>query len=393
MNEQIRNKIQSLEESVIRWRRHLHQNPELSFVEYKTTQYIDQQLADLPGFVVSHPTPTSTVATLDTGRDGRTIAIRADIDALPIQEENDLTFKSIHDGVMHACGHDGHTAILMGVAHAISAVASELVGKIVLIFQHAEEQPPGGAIELYDAGIMDGVDEIYALHLSSAFPTGTFGIRAGVLTSATDEFRIVVKGKGGHSAFPELCVDPVVIGAELIMAIQTIVSRRIAAFDEAVISTCIVNAGTAYNIIPDDMQVIGSVRTFSEATRETIKARLRQIAKGVVDAHGAEMTYEYLYGYDSVINDSALAQTAAEAVTKLYGQDAVLPIEKVFPGEDFSALHKDCPGIFVELGTSDEKKGTNFPHHNARYIMDEDMLIPGVEFFVQMIMMRMNEGD
>ncbi len=389
MNQELRQKIQGMEEEVITWRRQLHKYPELSFKEYRTTGYIKEALAGLSGIQVSHPTETSTIVDLDTGRPGRNIAIRADIDALPIQEENDLDFRSVHDGVMHACGHDGHTAALLGVAHILANNTEYFDGKIKLIFQHAEEQPPGGAIELYEAGVMEGVDELYGFHLSSAFPTGVFGIRAGVLTAATDEFRIKVIGQGGHSAFPQLCVDPVVIGAQVITAIQTIVSRKLAASDEAVISTCMVNAGTAYNIIPDSIDLTGSIRSFSEEVREKIRGELDRISSGIAAANGGRTEYEYLYGYSSVVNAPELAAVSEEVVSSLFGPQAVMQIDKVYPGEDFSALHKDCIAMFVEVGTGDEAKGTHYPHHNASYIMDEDMLIPSVEYLIGMILSRM----
>lgn len=389
MHQNLRQKIRGMQDEVIVWRRQIHKYPELSFKEYRTTEYIKGALAGLPGIRVSHPTETSTIVDLDTERPGRSIAIRADIDALPIQEENDLDFRSVNDGVMHACGHDGHTAVLLGAAHVLANNPDYFDGKIKLIFQHAEEQPPGGAIELYEAGVMEGVDELYGFHLSSAFPTGVFGIRSGVLTAATDEFRIKVIGRGGHSAFPQLCVDPVVIGAQVITAIQTIVSRKLAASDEAVISTCMVSAGTAYNIIPDTINLIGSIRSFSEEVRETIRKELDQISSGIAAANGARTEYEYLYGYSSVVNAPELAAVSEEVVSSLFGPQAVMKIDKVYPGEDFSALHKNCSAMFVEVGTRDETKGTHYPHHNAGYIMDEDMLIPSLEYLIGMILRRM----
>lgn len=389
LNKKIRDDIQAMEENVISWRRHFHKYPELSFKEYKTAAYIRELLEELPAFVVTHPTETSTVATLDSGKAGRTIAIRMDIDALPIQENNELDFRSVNDGIMHACGHDGHTAILLGVAHVLSKHSDQLFGKIKLIFQHAEEQPPGGAVEIYDAGVMEGVDELYGLHLSSAFDSGIFGIREGVLTSATDEFRINIVGSGGHSAFPQLCIDPIVIGGEIITAIQTIISRRIAPSEEAVVSICKVNSGTAYNIIPNTMQIIGSVRTFSEDARETIEEVLEELSKGIAGAHDGTVEFEYLYGYDCVINDAELAQAAEKAVVDLFGEEAILHIDKLYPGEDFSALQKDCQAVFIEVGTADIAKGTHFPHHSPHYMMDEKMLIPSVEWLVQMIWSRM----
>lgn len=390
MKEELRTEIQSLEEKVISWRRHFHKYPELSFKEYKTSKYIVKQLEKLPGVQISQPTETSVVGTFDSGKPGRNIALRADIDALPIHEDNSLKYKSVHDGVMHACGHDGHAAILLGVAQILSNNISDLYGTINLIFQHAEEQPPGGAIELYELGVMDGIDEIYGLHLTSAYESGVFGIKSGVLTSATDEFTINVVGIGGHSAFPELSIDPIVIGGEIITAIQTIISRKIESSEQAIISICQIHAGDAYNVIPNTMYINGSVRSFAENVRNKIETEIGNISRGVALAHGANVEYKYIKGYDSVINDPELTSIAKENIKNLFGEDAVEHIGVQMPGEDFSALQRDCKGVFVEVGTSDSEKGTDYPHHNSKYMMDERMLIPSIEFFISLIYSRMN---
>lgn len=391
MDHHFREIIRQKEADIISWRRWLHQNPELSFEEHQTTKFIIDRLQAFGGFKISRPTATGVIATIDTQKPGRTIALRADIDALPIQETNSLEYKSTNDGVMHACGHDGHTAILLGTAYALSQMVDELTGKIILIFQHAEETPPGGAIELYDAGVMEGVQEVYGLHLSSAYPTGVFGIRSGVLTAATDEFKIEIMGKGGHSSMPEQCVDPIVIGGALISAIQSIVSRSISASERAVVSICTASAGTAYNIIPNTMSLGGSVRTFSVNVRNTIRERLSELSKNIAKAHGGEVAFEYLLGYDCVVNDDELAVIAEETVRDLFGDKAVMHIDMVYPGEDFSALHKDCKGMFVEVGTADPAIGTDKPHHNPLYMMDESMLIPAVEYFTSIALKRVKE--
>ncbi len=390
MDQSVRKLIRSIEADVIAWRRWLHQHPEISFEEFETTAFILERLKAFGGFEISRPAKTGVVAALDTKKPGRTIALRADIDALPIREDNALPYKSMRDGVMHACGHDGHTAILLGTACTLSKISEDLAGRILLIFQHAEEQPPGGAIELYKAGVMEGVDEIYGLHLSSAYPSGVFGIRPGVLTAATDEFRVEITGKGGHSSMPEKCIDPVVIGASLISSIQSIVSRSISASERAVISVCTLRAGSAYNIIPDTLHLSGSVRTFSPNVRETIRKRLSDLASHTAEAYGGRASLEYFYGYDSVVNDPALAEAAEAAVIDLFGRDAVMPIDMIYPGEDFSYLQKDCKGIFVEAGTADPLIGTDRPHHNPLYRMDESVLIACVEYLVGMVLSRMH---
>jgi len=374
---------------VVAWRRHFHQHAELSFQEFATTDYIEAQLKELEDVEISRPTKTGLVARIRGGRPGRTIAIRADIDALPITECNELAFRSETPGVMHACGHDGHTAMLLGAAVLASRHREELCGELVCIFQHAEELPPGGAIELYEAGVMKGVDELYGCHLSSNYPTGKFGVRSGALTAATDRFDIAIRGKGGHSSMPELCVDPVVCGAQAITALQNIVSRNLRALEPAVVSVCQVSAGDAYNIIPQEMIITGSVRTFSEKVRMEIPRLMDRITAGICASAGAEYSLSYELGYASVVNDEALTASVEEALAGWFGPACIQHIEPVMPGEDFSALQKDCPACFVEIGTRNEAKGTDRPHHNPAYMMDEDGLRYGVGLLAAIVAYRM----
>ena len=376
---------------VVKWRRHIHQNPELSFQEFATTEYIVNELKDLEGVEFYRPTKTGVVARIKGGKPGRTIAFRADIDALPITECNDLEFISRNEGVMHACGHDGHCAILMGLTMLAAQHREELCGEVVCIFQHAEELLPGGAIELYETGVMDGVDELYGCHLSSNFPTGTFGVRSGALTAATDRFDIKVIGKGGHSSMPELCIDPIVTGAEIIMALQQVISRNIRALDSAVLSVCQVSAGDAYNITPPEMTITGSVRTFDKGVRNKVHERIGAISRGICAAYGADCEMEYQWGYDTVTNDESLTDRVEQALTGWFGPQCILHIDPVMPGEDFSALQKQCPACFVEIGTRNEAKGTDKPHHNPNYIMDEDGLGYGLGLLACVMLDRMGE--
>jgi len=370
----VKKDMDALLPQIIEWRRHLHHNPELSFQEYETTEYIVSVLQSLEGVEISRPTPTGVVATIRGDKPGKKIAFRADIDALPIQENNDLPFASCRSGVMHACGHDGHTAMQLGLAVVASRHRAEMEGELVLIFQHAEETPPGGAVELFNAGVMEGVEELYGCHLSSNYPTGKLGIRSGALTAATDRFDITVLGKGGHSAMPESCIDPIVTGSQIVTALQGIVSRNVRALDAVVLSVCQVSAGDAYNIIPQTMTITGSVRTFSETNRARVEQRIREIASGICSAAGASCEVRYERGYSSVINDEHLTSQLENAVSAYLGSEVILPIEPVMPGEDFSALQKNCPACFVEIGTRDPSKGTDKPHHNPGYRMDEEGL-------------------
>ena len=389
MDEKLHSRVNELADEIISNRRWLHQHAELSFHEIETSKYIRESLEKIGGgLIITQPTETSVMAVLRTGRPGPVIASRADIDALPMEECNGLPFASQNRGAMHSCGHDGHAAILLGTAKILTERQNELCGEIRMIFQHAEETPPGGAPEVIAAGVLDGVQEVYGLHLVSVQKTGSFGIRAGVLTSATDRFDITVRGAGGHSSMPYACKDPITTGAEIIMAIQTILSRRIKASEQAVISICQVNAGEAYNIIPDTMTITGSVRTYSAEVRASIKRMLGEIAQGVAGAHGASSEYVYSEGYDSVYNDPKLTEAAEKLIADQFGQENIEHIGLVIPGDDFSTYQKVCPGFFLELGTGNEEKGTTYPHHNPRYLMDEDALPVGVEYMSALLMSR-----
>ena len=370
-------------------RRHLHKHPELSFEEYQTTEFLCRELETAGIEDIRRPVKTGVVAVIHGAYPGKTVAIRADIDALPIQEKNELEFCSVNDGVMHACGHDGHAAMLLAAARIFEQHKDELHGSIVCIFQHAEEVPPGGAQELYEAGVMEGVDELYGLHLSSNFPTGTYGVRAGALTSATDRFDIRVIGKGGHSSMPEQSIDPIVTGAEIIVALQSILSRRVAAFEPAVLSVCQVNAGDAYNIIPGEMTLTGSTRTFSEEMRGKMEAMIEEIISGITKSAGASYEFKFERGYSSVINDKELTENVEQQLKKLWGEESILHINPIMPGEDFSALQKNCPACFVEIGTADEEKHTTFPHHNPNYRMDEEGLRYGLSYLLATIFDRL----
>ncbi len=385
------NEVKQLHEQIIEWRRHFHQNAELSFEEYKTSDFIEEKLKSFGNIEVSRPTKTGVIGKIHGKTEGPVIALRADIDALPMTETNDLPFVSVNKGAMHSCGHDGHAAMLLGIAKLFSEKTEQLKGTLVCIFQHAEEVPPGGAIEMVRAGVMEGVDEIYGIHLSSNYPTGKFGVVSGPLTSATDRFDIKVIGKGGHSSLPEQCVDPIVAAAQIVTGLQNIVARRISAYDTAVLSVCQIHGGDAYNIIPGEVTITGSVRTFSKELRNNMPVMIKEISDGIAASMGAKCEVSYERGYDSAINDEALTDTAREVIADWFGQEAVLEIQPVMPGEDFSAFTEaaGCPGVFVEIGTRNEEKGTTRPHHNTTYLMDEDGLYYGTAFFAAMIEKKM----
>ena len=380
-----------LHPQIIEWRRHFHKHAELSFCEFETSDFIEAQLKSFGNVEIFRPTKTGVIGKIHGAKPGPTIAFRADIDALPMTEVNDLPYASVNKGAMHSCGHDGHAAILLGLAKMVSERVDALCGTVVCIFQHAEELPPGGAAEMVAAGVMEGIDEIYGLHLSSNYPIGKFGCVNGALTSATDSFDVRVIGKGGHSSLPEQCVDPIVMAAQIILGLQNIAARRISAYETAVLSVCQISGGDAYNIIPGEVMLRGSVRTFSKELRNRIPGMISEISNGIAASMGGSCEVTYTRGYDSVINDAALTDGARAAISDYFGSDAILEIQPVMPGEDFSAFTEagGCPGTFIEIGTRNPEKGTDRPHHNPAYLMDEDGLYYGLGFFAGIVEKKM----
>ena len=389
MNELLHKKVQDAAQTLVADRRWLHSHAEISFREKETTAWLCAQLEKIDGLTISRPTATGAVATLSTGRPGPVVAFRADIDALAMTEATGLPYASQNPGAMHACGHDGHAAVLLSAARLLAGMRDELRGEARFIFQHAEEVPPGGAAELVAAGAVDGVEEVYGLHFTSSMPTGSFGVRSGVLTSATDRFDITVKGKGGHSAIPQECVDPVVIGAQIVLALQGIISRKLNPCEVAVLSICQVSGGSAYNIIPHTIQLTGSVRTFDQTVRENVKRWIEEIARGIARAQGGDIDFAYSYGYGFVVNDPALTEAAAAVIRETFGPQAVVPIGPQMPGEDFCHFLEKCPGFFVEVGAASPEKGITAPHHNPLYQLDEDALPLAAEYVAALLSSRL----
>lgn len=370
-----------LSKQVVEWRQHLHRHPELSFQEHRTAQFVEDALRKLPNLTVSRPTPTSVLAVLKgQAGPGKTVLLRADMDALPIEEETGLDFASSHPGVMHACGHDGHTAMLLGAATLLSAQPEMLHGEVRFIFQHAEELPPGGAQELVDAGIMDGVDVVMGAHLMSPVPTGVVVAKGGPLMAAADRFSLTIQGKGGHGAMPHQTIDPVVIAAQVILAFQTIVSRTLDPMDTAVVTVATLEAGIAQNVIPDTVTLGGTIRTFNPEVRQLIPERMEAIVKGITQAHGATYRFDYLQGYRATTNDDTVARRLQDVVRQVLPDVQLLTDPNPLMGsEDFSAYMTKAPGTFVLIGAGGPDAA---PHHHPKFDVDEAALEHGVKVYV-----------
>lgn len=372
----------SLREQVISWRRHLHMHPELSFHEHKTAQFVFDTLSAMPGLEVSRPTVTSVVARLRGGESGRIVAVRADMDALPITEENDVPYQSRVSGVMHACGHDGHTSILLGLAQLLSERKDEIRGEVRFIFQHAEELSPGGAEEMVQAGVMDGVEQVIGLHLWASMPHGFIGLVPGPAMAAPDVFQLTIKGQGGHAAIPHETVDPIAIGAQIVTALQHIVSRNVDPLDNAVLSVTQFVAGTTFNVIPDSAYLSGTVRTFDAALRTRIPQLMERIIQGVTSAYGATFEFKYERGYRPVVNDPALTARLANLVEREFGAATLQPLRPSMGGEDFSAYQQKAPGVFAFVGAGNVEAGITFPHHHPRFQIDERSLDLGLRYLL-----------
>ena len=369
-----------LKQQVTAWRRHLHQHPELSFHEHQTADFVEAELKKMPHLRLSRPTPTSLLAVLKgTAGPGRTVLLRADMDALPIQEATGLEFASQNPGVMHACGHDGHTAMLLGAAKLLSASPETLHGEVRFIFQHAEELFPGGAQQVVDAGVMDGVDVAVGTHLMSPIPTGVIVLRDGPLLAASDAFIITIEGKGGHAASPHETVDPVVIAAQIVLAFQSVISRQRDPLEPAVLSVTQINGGSAHNIIPNTVTLTGTVRTFDAELREKMPERMEKLIKGLTEGYGAAYTFEYQKGYRAVINDPETTAVLREVAREALGDEVVLAEGRpIMGGEDFSAYLTRAPGTFIAIGAGNAEEGITAPHHHPNFTVDERALEHGV---------------
>ncbi|WP_042476156.1 amidohydrolase [Bacillus ndiopicus] len=372
----------AIEQEVVAWRRYLHQHPELSFHEHKTADYIEKVLHSFPHLQISRPTPTSVMARLVGAQSGKVLAIRADIDALPIEEETDLQFTSQATGAMHACGHDGHTATVLGVAKVLSAHQAELAGEVRFIFQHAEELPPGGAREMIAAGVMENVDAIIGAHLQSPIEVGKVGVVAGPMLASPDIFNITIHGKGGHAAEPHTFIDSIAIGSQVVTNLQHLVSRYVKPTEPLVLSVTQFNAGFTHNVIPESATLGGTVRCLQPALREDIRKQMEQVVKGITEAHGATYEFSYQYGYAPLINDASITAVVAEAITDLYGADALYTIKPNMAADDFSAFLNCVPGTYFNIGAGNKEKGIVYPHHHPKFTIDEGALLIGMNVFL-----------
>ncbi len=370
MKEMLFERLQEVYPEMVSFRRDLHMYPELSHHEINTPKKVAAFLTDLGLEVRTEVGGRGVVGLLKGGKPGKTVALRADFDALPIQEENDLEFKSRVPGVMHACGHDIHTAGLLGVAKVLSEVKDEIEGNIVFLHQFAEEVIPGGAKAMIEDGCLDGVDVVYGAHVSSIHPLGQIGVKEGDAMAAGDTFEIDIFGKGGHAATPHLTVDPITLGSQIVMNLQQVVSRKVDPIKPAVVSVAAFNAGTGFNVIPDKAKITGTVRTFDEDVRDMIEDLIGEIVNSTCKGVGATAQCRYVRGYPAVKNDPFETKRVEKLAKNLFGEENVHELSPQMGMEDFAYYLKEVPGTFVWVGGNTESIEL-FPHHHPKFNVDE----------------------
>ena len=382
LTQKLTNRIDEIYPDVVEWRRYLHRNPELSYQEFETTKWISEKLEGW-GFEVLHPCETGCVAVLTGGMPNeRVVALRADIDALSIEEEGEAkqAFLSKNAGVAHCCGHDTHTSNMLGTALLLSELREHIRGTVVLIFQAAEENLPGGGRLLTETGILEklNVGQIYGLHTYPQLEPGKLAVREGAMMASTSEFRIEILGKGGHAAAPHLAVDPIVIAAQVVQQLQTIVSRNIDPAEPAVVTVGKISGGSACNIIPEKVTLDGTIRTFDEQLTHRIFERMTTLSTQTARGSGGNARTELFTGYPPVINHPETTRNLLETA----GESVEIMENPVMAGEDFAFYQKHIPGTFFFLGSGSDEADSRYSWHHPKYNVDERCLKTGIKIMV-----------
>ena len=383
----IRPAIHVLQSLLVDWRRRLHQRPELGFREQLTAEFIQQRLTEWGVPFQAGVAKTGVVAVIESDHPGPVLGIRADMDALPIREENEVPYCSQHEGIMHACGHDGHVAIALGTVRYLVAHRDQWRGTVKVIFQPAEAGP-GGAKPMIEAGALRNpdVEAMIGLHLWNNLPLGTVGVRTGPLMAATALFHLTIQGKGGHGALPHQTVDAVVVGAQIVNALQTIVARNVDPTQAAVVSVGKFHSGHAPNVIADVAELSGTVRYFDPRYTDFLPARMEQIVAGVCQSQGATYEWDYQALYPPVINDAGMAELVRSVALSVVETPAgVVPDCHTMGGEDMAFFLQAVPGCYFFLGSANTEKALAYPHHHPRFDFDETALSLGVEMFVRCV--------
>lgn len=386
------NRIADLLPEMTGWRQDLHRHPELRFEEHRTAEQVAKLLASWGIEVHTGIATTGVVGVLRAGRSARAVGLRADMDALPMEEATGLPYSSANAGRMHACGHDGHTAMLLGAAKYL-AETRNFDGTVHFIFQPAEEGGAGARV-MMEQGLFTRFpcDVVYGLHNDPTLPLGEADIRDDVMMAASDRFFITVRGHGGHASRPHACLDPIVVGAQIVTALQTIVARRVDPLESAVISVTQFHSGTAENVIPDEAKLLGTVRSFTPATQDLVEAAMRRVVEATAAAHDATAEFTYRRGYPPTVNHAEQARRAARAAETVLGAGRVHRAKPpAMGGEDFSFMLLDRPGAYIKFGQKDGARGAA-EVHTAQYDFNDDLLPIGASFFAQLVEQEMPRG-
>ncbi len=383
--------IANMELELTAWRRHIHAHPELGFQEHRTADFVAEKLEEFGVQVFRGLGKTGLVGVLREGNDTRAIGLRADLDALPIQEENEFAHKSMHEGTMHACGHDGHTTMLLGAAKYL-AETRNFQGQVNFIFQPAEEGI-GGARAMIEDGLFDQFpcDQLFAIHNAPGLPLGKFGASPGIVTAAGAFFDVTFTGRGAHGAFPQDSIDPVVLASQAVSTLQTIVSRNIKPSDTVVLSITRIHGGEAYNVIPETCTIGGTVRTFSLDALKRVEDRMEEICAGLAATHGAQADVDFRTIFHPVVNEQATTQLAGDVAASIVGEDNVL--RDLPPGtgsEDFSFMSEQVPSCYLLLGNRDDQHKT--PVHNPSYDFNDKAAVYGASFFARVAEETLTSG-
>ncbi|RYI27530.1 amidohydrolase [Bacillus infantis] len=386
----IKASIQAGREELVSIRRKLHSEPELPWEEEKTTEFVVTSLKKL-GIPFRRMNPTGVVAEIAGGKSGKRVALRADMDALPVDElNNNLPYVSSSPGKMHACGHDAHTSMLLAAAKALVEIKGELPGTVRLIFQPAEEIAEG-AKEMVKQGAMEGVDNVFGIHIWSQMPTHKISCTPGPSFASGDIFRIKFKGRGGHGAMPHECIDAAVVASSFVMNVQAVVSRAIDPQSPAVLTVGKMSAGTRFNVIAENAEIEGTVRCFDAETRDHVEKLLKQFAEQTASVYGAEAKVEYIRGTDAVINEEHSAGLVQKIAEEAFGKEAIYHEKPTMGGEDFSIYLAHAPGSFALVGSGNPDKDTEWAHHHGRFNIDEDALTTGAELYAQYAWVYLND--
>jgi amidohydrolase len=364
--------------SLVADRRYLHQHPELGFQEENTARFVAERLRELGIETQTGVAKTGVVGLLHGKGPGKTVLLRADMDALPIDELNDVPYKSQTSGVMHACGHDAHTTMLLGVAKLLSERRDEFNGTVKFVFQPSEEVPPGGALPMIAEGVLENphVDAAFGVHTAQDLPAGTIGYVPGALAAAPDAFDARIRGVGGHAAAPHTAVDPIVVAAHCIIALQSLVSRETNPLRQAVITVGSLHSGTVRNIIPGEAVLQATVRTFDPEVRRHLAERIPALIKGIAAAMRAEADVDYEMGYPALINDVPMTELVRDAVSEALGPDKVVEHVPGMFGEDMAYFLQQVPGSFFLVGTNNPERGLIHRAHHARFDIDDEVALP-----------------